>query len=499
MGSNVMSVSQAAMGGLNALMSLGAKAKPITRDNEDFKAAMADASVQHTRSKPRQEKPEQANPSQERKPSPGSSDSKESAASPVVEKSDSPQKEVTSTTQPDDEGLDPQAQPEPVEQPNSVAAVDEGLDPQAQPEPVEQPNSVAAIDEEQEIAQPAGEMSLALLPLAEAEQQSLSLTQSPNVNIESDADSEFILGPDAALAPKVSVLAGLVESVEDTQALPLGTPGATPVTSLNPLAAGTADKPSVSGAVHLGPQIQVPKALNGLTGGVVGNGEDPITLTLSPETEGEPELKAQIQTVASEKTLLGPSQKVLTAALMQAEPDLLKAVKLTDSKASTSSALDPSSSITGAGTNVTSALNSRMQPLTVPVSQPHWAQATGERVLWMVTQKLQTAEIQLDPPELGPLQVKVSVQHDQVSITFVSHSPQVRDALDQHALRLREMFEGQGLDLVDVDVSDQSFQQGQDQSDQRSPRTANSQDGDAATEAQVMTSKVSSQLVDAFV
>ena len=477
MGSNVMSVSQAAMGGLNALMSLGAKAKPITRDNEDFKAAMADASVQHTRSKPRQEKPEQANPSQEREPSPGSTDSKESAASPVVEKSDSPQKEVTSTTQPDDEGLDPQAQPE----------------------PVEQPNSVAAIDEEQEIAQSAGEMSLALLPLAEAEQQSLSLTQSPNVNIESDADSEFILGPDAALAPKVSVLAGLVESVEDTQALPLGTPGATPVTSLNPLAAGTADKPSVSGAVHLGPQIQVPKALNGLTGGVVGNGEDPITLTLSPETEGEPELKAQIQTVASEKTLLGPSQKVLTAALMQAEPDLLKAVKLTDSKASTSSALDPSSSITGAGTNVTSALNSRMQPLTVPVSQPHWAQATGERVLWMVTQKLQTAEIQLDPPELGPLQVKVSVQHDQVSITFVSHSPQVRDALDQHALRLREMFEGQGLDLVDVDVSDQSFQQGQDQSDQRSPRTANSQDGDAATEAQVMTSKVSSQLVDAFV
>ena len=477
MGSNVMSVSQAAMGGLNALMSLGAKAKPITRDNEDFKAAMADASVQHTRSKPRQEKPAQANPSQEREPSPGSTDSKEGAASPVVEKADSPQKEVTSTTQPDDEGLDPQAQPE----------------------PVEQPNSVAAIDEEQEIAQPAGEMSLALLPLAEAEQQSLSLTQSPNVNIESDADSEFILGPDAALAPKVSVLAGLVESVEDTQALPLGAPGATAVTSLNPLAAGTADKPSVSGAVHLGPQIQVPKALNGLTGGVVGNGEAPITLTLSPETEGEPELKAQIQTVASEKTLLGPSQKVLTAALMQAEPDLLKAVKLTDSKASTSSALDPSSSITGAGTNVTSALNSRMQPLTVPVSQPHWAQATGERVLWMVTQKLQTAEIQLDPPELGPLQVKVSVQHDQVSITFVSHSPQVRDALDQHALRLREMFEGQGLDLVDVDVSDQSFQQGQDQSDQRSPRTGNSQDGDAASDAQVMTSNVSSQLVDAFV
>lgn len=97
----------------------------------------------------------------------------------------------------------------------------------------------------------------------------------------------------------------------------------------------------------------------------------------------------------------------------------------------------------------------------VTVGSPQWSQAVGDKVLWLAAQNVSAAEIRLDPPELGPMQVKVSVTQDQASVTFTSHNPVVRDALDQQLNRLREMFSEQGLNLVNVDVSDKSFAQQQ--------------------------------------
>ena len=98
----------------------------------------------------------------------------------------------------------------------------------------------------------------------------------------------------------------------------------------------------------------------------------------------------------------------------------------------------------------------------VALGQPQWGQAVGERVLWLAAQNVSAAEIRLDPPELGPMQVRVSVNQEQVNVSFTSPHPAVREVLDQQLNRLREMFAEQGLNLGDVDVSDKSFAQ-QDQ------------------------------------
>lgn len=98
----------------------------------------------------------------------------------------------------------------------------------------------------------------------------------------------------------------------------------------------------------------------------------------------------------------------------------------------------------------------------VSVGQPQWSQAVGEKVLWLAAQNVSAAEIRLDPPDLGQLHVKVSVNQDQATVTFVSPHPQVREALDQQLNRLREMFSEQGLNLVNVDVSDRSGRQEQE-------------------------------------
>ncbi len=95
----------------------------------------------------------------------------------------------------------------------------------------------------------------------------------------------------------------------------------------------------------------------------------------------------------------------------------------------------------------------------VPPQHPQWSHALGERMQWMVGQHLQKAEIRLDPPELGSLDVKVTVNKDHATVHFVTHNPQVRDALEAATPRLREMFADSGLNLGNVNVSQESFHQ----------------------------------------
>ncbi|MGH1485039.1 MAG: flagellar hook-length control protein FliK [Cellvibrionaceae bacterium] len=113
---------------------------------------------------------------------------------------------------------------------------------------------------------------------------------------------------------------------------------------------------------------------------------------------------------------------------------------------------------------MTSPIDKSQLSVTIPFQQAQWSEAVAERVMWMSAKGIQEAEIQLDPPELGPLQVKVSVTNEQTQVSFVVQNASVRDALDQSAMRLREMFEAEGLNLTDVDVSDQSQQQAEDES-----------------------------------
>jgi flagellar hook-length control protein FliK len=92
-----------------------------------------------------------------------------------------------------------------------------------------------------------------------------------------------------------------------------------------------------------------------------------------------------------------------------------------------------------------------------PVGQANWDQALGERIQWMVGQKLQGAQVKLSPANLGPMEVRIQVQNDQASVQFTAPHAMVRDALEAALPRLREMFEASGVELVDVDVSGHSF------------------------------------------
>ncbi len=99
-----------------------------------------------------------------------------------------------------------------------------------------------------------------------------------------------------------------------------------------------------------------------------------------------------------------------------------------------------------------------VQPL---VGSAGWGDAMGQKVVWMASQQQQVAELHLNPPHLGPMEVRLTINNDQVTAIFVSHQPAVREAIEAAMPRLREMFADSGMMLGNAMVSSDSLPQQQ--------------------------------------
>ena len=91
----------------------------------------------------------------------------------------------------------------------------------------------------------------------------------------------------------------------------------------------------------------------------------------------------------------------------------------------------------------------------VPVGQAEWGDKVMGKLSWLTAKNLQVAEIHLTPPDMGPMEVKVRVQNDQAAVTVHAANPVVREQLELHSNRLRDMLAEQGVALSEFDVSDQ--------------------------------------------
>lgn len=206
---------------------------------------------------------------------------------------------------------------------------------------------------------------------------------------------------------------------------------------------------------------------------------------------------AQAQMSASKTAFEKTLQAVASPDAKLADDMTASALTSGSTSSTTNSLMD--SLMRGADQQTPAARNFVVQTaVPVPVGQPQWSQAVGEKVLWLAAQNVSSAEINLHPKDLGPIQVRVSVNQEQTTVNFTSHHAVVREVLDQNLNRLRDMFSEQGLNLVNVDVSDKSFsrQQG-DAQDQKAQ--SGSQDLVAEEETAVaMSAIVQQRLVDHY-
>src|SRR5690606_16754205 len=95
------------------------------------------------------------------------------------------------------------------------------------------------------------------------------------------------------------------------------------------------------------------------------------------------------------------------------------------------------------------------------MGQPQWNDEFAQKIVWLTHQQHQVAELRLNPANLGPVEIMLSLTGDngtQASAQFVSPHLTVREAIEAALPRLREMMAESGIQLGDVMVGAESFQ-----------------------------------------
>ena len=74
----------------------------------------------------------------------------------------------------------------------------------------------------------------------------------------------------------------------------------------------------------------------------------------------------------------------------------------------------------------------------------------------MTNRGISSAEIKMNPQNMGPITVRIDMNQDQATIAFTAQNSEVRTALEASIPKLREMLSSQQVTLAEVNVSQQS-------------------------------------------
>lgn len=148
-------------------------------------------------------------------------------------------------------------------------------------------------------------------------------------------------------------------------------------------------------------------------------------------------------------------------------------------------------------------------PVAPRLGDADWPQALSQQMIRLTTQGSHTAELQLNPPDLGPLKVVLNVSNDQAQAHFVSPHASVRAAVEAALPQLRHAMADSGIQLGQTSVGAEQFagQQGngnpQQQAGQRGQAFADAtgrfaEPAPAATTVAAPRQRVGSGEVDTF-
>lgn len=167
----------------------------------------------------------------------------------------------------------------------------------------------------------------------------------------------------------------------------------------------------------------------------------------------------------------------------QASPDISALSSLTAAVSAV-----PGSATTGVAHNL--AMNET-------VGSSGFAKELGQQVTWLSGQEVKQAQIRLNPQDLGPLDVKISVEHGRVDVSFMTQHPATTAAVQQGLDQLHQMLGGQGLSLGHATVGQHAQQQFAGQQGQQAQTFGSAGDEAADTPVAVAT-RVVVGIVDAF-
>lgn len=99
------------------------------------------------------------------------------------------------------------------------------------------------------------------------------------------------------------------------------------------------------------------------------------------------------------------------------------------------------------------------QEVSVPLHDRNWGPSFSEKIVWVAKNDMQSAQININPPQLGPVQISLQINGDQASAVFASPHAEVRQAIQDSLPQLKEMLSANGINLGQADVGANFAQQ----------------------------------------
>jgi flagellar hook-length control protein FliK len=111
------------------------------------------------------------------------------------------------------------------------------------------------------------------------------------------------------------------------------------------------------------------------------------------------------------------------------------------------------------GTTATRERDARSEVLKLdtrlPIQSPRFGEGFSQQVVVLAQHGVQQAQMTINPPDLGPIEVRITIQHDQASVQIAAASGLARDVIQDALPKLREMMDQSGVRLNDAGVFSQ--------------------------------------------
>ncbi|MGV6815820.1 MAG: flagellar hook-length control protein FliK [Thiotrichales bacterium] len=114
----------------------------------------------------------------------------------------------------------------------------------------------------------------------------------------------------------------------------------------------------------------------------------------------------------------------------------------------------PASSFAANSATANSSLT--LTPQTLNIRDRGWENGFSQNIQWMASKDIKSAQIRISPAELGPIQVELTMNKDQLSLQLHAHHAITRDTLEAAIPRLRAELGNSGFQQVNVDVGGQN-------------------------------------------
>ena len=185
-------------------------------------------------------------------------------------------------------------------------------------------------------------------------------------------------------------------------------------------------------------------------------------------TEADPAAQTALGAEADGGVALDPSQWQQTTALAGLQVDAMlgragESALEAKGEAGALSGLAPGANVRAGGLTPAAAPRHESATLATPFGHADFSQALADKVsLWVNTARTDgpmTAELHLNPADMGPIQVKIALEGQSAQVDFAAAAAETRKAIEASLSALSSALSDVGLNLTGGGVTSQTAQQ----------------------------------------